>query len=84
MHPIKPELDGKDLSQFNDKNGKVIFVEFSKVAREQGSGFVDYVWPKPGLEEAVPKISYVKGLKSWEWVIGSGVYICLLYTSRCV
>ena len=75
MHPIKPELDGKDLSQFKDKNGKVIFVEFSKVAKEQGGGFVDYVWPKPGHEEAVPKISYVKGLKSWEWVIGSGVYI---------
>ena len=75
MHPIKPELDGKDLSQFKDKNGKVIFVEFSKVAREQGGGFVDYVWPKPGHEEAVPKISYVKGLESWGWVIGSGVYI---------
>jgi len=75
MHPIKPELDGKDLSQFKDKNGKVIFVEFSKVAREQGSGFVDYVWPKPGLEEAVPKISYVKGHENWGWVIGSGVYI---------
>ena len=25
MHPIKPELDGKDLSQFKDKNGKAIF-----------------------------------------------------------
>lgn len=60
MHPIKPELDGKDLADFKDKNGKLIFTEFAKIAKEQGGGFIDYVWPKPGLEAAVPKISYVK------------------------
>ena len=70
MHPIKPELDGKDLSQFKDKNGKPIFVEFSNVVKAKGSGFVDYVWPKPGFKEEVPKISYVKGSETWGWVIG--------------
>ncbi|MFZ4535901.1 methyl-accepting chemotaxis protein [Propionivibrio sp.] len=75
MHPIKPELDGKDLSQSKDKNGKYIFAEFSKVAKEHGAGYVDYVWPKPGFDEAVPKISYVKGSEDWGWVIGSGIYI---------
>ncbi len=75
MHPIKPELDGKDLSDFKDKNGKRIFVEFSDVVKKNGAGFVDYVWPKPGFKEEVPKISYVKGSESWGWVIGSGIYI---------
>jgi methyl-accepting chemotaxis protein len=75
MHPIKPELDGKNLSQFKDKNGKAIFVEFAKFAREPGGGYVDYVWPKPGFDDAVPKISYVKSSPSWGWVIGSGIYI---------
>jgi methyl-accepting chemotaxis protein len=74
MHPIKPELDGKDLSQFKDKNGKLIFTEFSTVAKTRGAGFVDYVWPKPGFKEEVPKISYVKGSETWGWVIGSGIY----------
>lgn len=75
MHPIKPELDGQDLSNFKDKNGKAIFVEFSKVAKTSGGGYVDYVWPKPGFKEEVPKISYVKGFEPWGWVIGSGIYI---------
>ena len=75
MHPIKPELDGKDLSDFKDKNGKLIFVEFAKIAKEQGGGFVDYVWPKPGSDAAVPKISYVMGVEGWGWVVGSGIYV---------
>ena len=75
MHPIRPELEGKDLSQFADKNGKRIFSEFSTTVKSKGAGFVDYVWPKPGQDEPVPKISYVLGSADWGWVIGSGIYI---------
>jgi len=75
MHPIKPELDGKKLDQLKDKNGKHLFVAFNDVVKKQGAGFVDYLWPKPGSEEGVPKISYVMGFAPWGWVIGSGIYI---------
>jgi methyl-accepting chemotaxis protein len=75
MHPIKPELEGKKLDQIKDKNGKFLFVEFNRVVKAQGAGFVDYLWPKPGAEEGVPKISFVKGFEPWGWVIGSGIYV---------
>jgi len=75
MHPIKPELDGKLLNQLKDKNGKLLFVEFNTAVKTKGEGFVDYVWPKPGKDEPVPKISYVKGFEPWGWVVGSGIYI---------
>ena len=75
MHPIKPALEGKDLSGLEDPNGKKIFVAFVDVVRDSGAGFVDYMWPKPGLDDPVSKISYVKGFASWGWVIGSGVYL---------
>jgi len=75
MHPIKPELDGKKLDQIKDKNGKFLFVAFNDTVKKNGAGFVDYLWPKPGSEEGVPKISYVKGFEPWGWVIGSGIYI---------
>ncbi len=75
MHPIKPELDGKDLADFKDPNGKKLFVAFADKVRSDGAGFVDYLWPKPGEKDPVEKISYVKGLPEWGWVIGSGVYI---------
>lgn len=77
MHPYKPELDGKKLDQMKDANGKLLFLEFNKIVRAQGAGFVDYLWPKPGAanNEGVPKISYVAGFQPWGWVIGSGIYI---------
>ncbi len=75
MHPIKPELDGKDLSGMKDPDGRAIFVEFVKVARAQKSGFVEYLWPKPGVAEPVAKLSHVTLFEPWGWVIGNGVYI---------
>jgi len=75
MHPIKPELEGKDLSDLKDPDGKRIFAEFSNVVKASGAGFVDYKWPKPGQSEAVPKISYVKGFEPWGWNMGSGIYV---------
>nr|WP_297387329.1 methyl-accepting chemotaxis protein [uncultured Roseateles sp.] len=75
MHPIKPELNDKDLSGNKDPNGLKLFVAFVDTVKSQGSGFVDYLWPKPGAKDPEPKRSYVAGFKPWGWVIGSGVYI---------
>jgi methyl-accepting chemotaxis protein len=75
MHPIKRELDGKDVSDYRDPNGKALFVAFVDQVRRQGEGFVDYMWPKPGFSQPVPKISYVKGYAPWGWVVGSGIYL---------
>ncbi|WP_082938728.1 methyl-accepting chemotaxis protein [Mitsuaria sp. 7] len=75
MHPIKPELNDKDLSGNKDPNGLKLFVAFVDTVKAQGSGFVDYLWPKPGAKDPEPKRSYVAGFKPWGWVIGSGVYI---------
>lgn len=75
MHPIKPSLNGKNLSQLEDKQGKTFFSEFVLVVKASGEGFVDYLWPKPGQEEPSPKLSYVKGFKDWGWIVGSGIYI---------
>ena len=70
-HPIKSQLNGKDLSNFKDKGGKRIFSEFAKVASANGDGFVDYVWPKPGFEKPQNKVSYVKMFAPYKWVIGN-------------
>jgi methyl-accepting chemotaxis protein len=75
MHPFVPALDGKDLSDYKDPNGKKLFIEMVKVCKEKGEGYVDYQWPKPGKDKPVPKISFVKLYKPWGWVIGSGIYI---------
>ncbi|WP_108063833.1 methyl-accepting chemotaxis protein [Poseidonibacter lekithochrous] len=75
MHPIKPQLDGKDLANYKDKGGKKIFSEFARVASSSGEGFVDYVWPKPGFEAPQDKVSFVKLFKPFNWVVGTGEYV---------
>lgn len=75
MHPINAALDGKDLSANKDPTGKHLFVEFVKIVKAEGGGFVPYMWAKPGNPEPVPKVSYVKGFEPWGWIIGSGVYM---------
>ncbi len=75
MHPIKPEMDGTDIGGTTDADGNYMFREMVAVVRADGEGFVDYNWPKPGVEEAQPKISFVKGFAPWGWIVGSGVYV---------
>ncbi|MBL8363233.1 MAG: cache domain-containing protein [Rubrivivax sp.] len=74
MHPIKPELDGKDVGDMKDPNGLRLFKAFVETVQRDGQGFVSYQWPKPGSEQPVDKVSYVMGFKPWGWVIGSGLY----------
>ena len=76
MHPIKSELNGKDLSDMADPTGKKLFVEMVNVTKNSAtqSGYVDYMWPKPGLEKPQPKMSYVRYYPEWNWIIGNGVY----------
>src|SRR5205814_10253686 len=75
MHPMKPEMNGNDLSTYKDPNGKTLFVDFVNVVSKDGAGFVPYEWPKPGFDKPQPKLSYVAGFAPWSWVIGTGVYI---------
>ncbi len=75
MHPMKPEMNGNDISTFKDPNGKPLFVNMVSVVKKEGSGFVPYEWPKPGFDKPQPKLSYVTGFAPWGWVIGTGVYI---------
>ncbi|MGC9551957.1 methyl-accepting chemotaxis protein, partial [Vibrio metoecus] len=75
MHPMKPDLNGQDLHSFKDPNGKALFVEMVKVAQQSQQGVVEYQWPKPGAEQPVDKVSYVKLFKPWGWIIGTGIYV---------
>ena len=75
MHPFKPALEGKNLSNLKDRRGKYFFREIVQVGKEKGAGFVSYMWPKPGFSEPQPKVSYVKAIPAWGWIVGSGIYV---------
>jgi len=76
MHPFRNDLNGKDLTKFTDPHGKRLFVEFVKTVKKSEHGYVDYMWQwKDDSLHIVPKLSYVKIFKPWNWVIGTGIYI---------
>lgn len=76
MHPMKPVLEGKNVNPLRDKSGKLLFIEMNRVATEDGSGWVEYQWPKPGEKASSTKVSYVKLAEhnGEKFVVGSGVY----------
>ncbi len=75
MHPIKPKINGTDLSDIKDPDGKLLFVAFVDMVKAEGAGNVPYLWPKPGSDAPVQKVSFVKGFEPWGWIIGSGIYV---------
>ncbi|ART83251.1 chemotaxis protein [Oceanisphaera profunda] len=80
LHPMNDQLNGQDLRPFTDPNGKALFVEMAEVVANNGQGFVNYLWPKPGLESPVPKVSYVQGFTPWGWIVGTGIYVDDVHT----
>ncbi len=76
MHPYRPDLNDQDVSDFQDPQGRRIFVAFSDLVREQGEGYISYVWQWMGdFERMEPKESYIRLFEPWGWIIGTGIYV---------
>ncbi len=70
-------FEGETIETDGRKN---LFVAMNEVAKKVGGGFVHYNWPKPladgkATEEVYPKLSFVKKVDGWNWVVGSGIYV---------
>jgi signal transduction histidine kinase len=76
IHPYRSDLNGQDVTDYQDPDGKYIFREIVDTVRNNGAGFVHYKWQaRENIYHVVPKLSYVKGFKPWGWIIGTGIYI---------
>ena len=74
MHPLKPQLDGKNLINFKDKAGNRLFYDMVQVCKINGSGIVNYMWDNPRTHKLEKKTSYVTTFKPFNWIIGTGLY----------
>jgi signal transduction histidine kinase len=54
-----PSLTGKSMKDLKDKAGKPIGSEFYSAAKEGGVAEVAYMWPRPGSNDPVQKVSLV-------------------------
>ena len=75
MHPIKPQLVGKNLADFTDPAGNHLFRDIVNASRQEHGGFIHYLWSKPGSETPVSKLSYGLRFAPWDWDIVTGMYM---------
>lgn len=74
VHPISPELVGKDLYDIQDRNGNYVIRGLLKVAKS-GGGFHRYLWNKPSGVGTQDKLSYAIQIDRWQWMMGTGLYL---------
>ncbi|KAB2543577.1 histidine kinase [Salipiger aestuarii] len=74
VSPRRTEMIGKDWSGLTDPEGTPITDRLIEIARA-GSGYHDYLWPKPSTGEEARMISFVLGFQDWQWAVGTGVWI---------
>lgn len=77
VNPGFPNLEGRNLLDLKDTQGKPLIREMFEVIQTSDSGWVDYMWPKPGESVSTQKSAYVSKAKMGDqWVlVGCGVYL---------
>ncbi|HMK34406.1 MAG TPA: cache domain-containing protein [Desulfomonilaceae bacterium] len=64
-----------NLNNFKDASGFAVFKRFKEVVENQGSGWVEYSWVKPGSDKPSRKKSFVKRVPEQDLYIGAGYYL---------
>jgi signal transduction histidine kinase len=73
-HPVNKGLEGKNVLDMKDAKGKLFMQEFIKVAKDPGSGWVEYSWLRHGEKDPTPKRSYILKVPGENIFVGGGVY----------
>ncbi|MBE0479280.1 cache domain-containing protein [Candidatus Aerophobetes bacterium] len=72
-HATQPDLQGKNLYDYQDGQGKYVIRKLAKKAKT-GGGFVEFCWENPNTKEEERKIGYVEMIPGTNYFIGSGLY----------
>jgi signal transduction histidine kinase len=77
VNPAFPSLEGRSLLNLKDRRGKELIKEMIELVKQSNSGWVSYMWPKPGSHLSTEKSSYVSKAKCGERsvIVGCGVYL---------
>jgi methyl-accepting chemotaxis protein len=73
-HPVEGMI-GKYMYDLKDSNGVYFIRHQVGGTRSQGFAYTEFLFPRPGQTEPLPKITYAEFYKPWGWTITSGLYI---------
>jgi two-component system, NarL family, sensor kinase len=74
LYPRQPHLQGRNLSDLQDRQGEYPIRKLLAQARS-GGGYVEYEWGRPSTGQLETKLGYVEPIAGWEWIIGTGTYV---------
>jgi cytochrome c len=76
LNPAFPAREGTQVTGQKDANGKLFHDAIIQTADTKGSGWVDYMFPKPGQTQPSQKWAYVKAVKidGVPGLVASGFY----------
>jgi len=78
-HPMSPALIGKNVNDMKDKSedpakAKLLFKEFSELAKSKGEGWVGYMWSNPGDPKPRKKISHIFRVPGKDMYTAAGIW----------
>jgi PAS domain S-box-containing protein len=72
----RPEMEGLNLIDMQDTQGKFVIRDMIAIIRKSGEGFYDYTWTKPNKSgKGFPKVAFIKHFEPFDWLIGTGEYL---------
>ena len=76
VNPAQPSLEGKNLMNVKDVNGKLMVREYIDLALKKGSAWTDYYWYRPGDNTPARKYTYVKKVMfdGEAYIVGAGLF----------
>ncbi len=75
VNDLNKSMAGVNIWNIEDINGVKIVQEERAAAEKPNGDYVYYMWQKPSTNKSEPKVSFVKGVKEWRWIVGAGLYL---------
>jgi PAS domain S-box-containing protein len=76
LSAVHPEMEGKNMLEAADSRGGFVVRDILRIATEDGEGFYEYQWTKPGASgHNHRKLSYVKFIPELDVIVGTEDYL---------
>lgn len=72
----RPQLEGRNVMNLKDASGRAFHHDWMKMLETSDSGWVDYLWPRPGSHKPSHKWTFIRKVSSGgkTYIVGAGIY----------
>ena len=72
----RPQLEGRNVLELKDASGRAFHRDWLALLQTSDSGWVSYLWPRPGHVRPSRKWTYIRKVASGgeTYVVGAGIY----------